>query len=279
MRYIMTLFFVACHPLFGQTLEWPHDLNGIPAANATNLATIESLVRSVLGPDGNELMTLGEFRFVPLETVTRIDLITTAGFSGRGAINCFIAVWRAPDGSYRHAILPADGSQALSMDAVDLDGHGVYELIAGKSPGPYLGAAGIGISWHAVYRLKQGQWENVSDRYPQARSERIPSLIWDLSDACSSGDNGREERYKDYALFVRFKQDHMFAHQSDSGLRSALEWANSADPVIQWLAVETLADIPGARAVSALRKLAGNSDAGVADFAKRVLAEGGAGKY
>ena len=274
----MALFFVACHSLFGQTLQWPHDLNGTPAANATNLATIKSLVRSALEPDGNELMTLGEFRFVPLEAVNRIDLITTTGFSGRGAINCFIAVWRAPDGSYRHAILPTDQPHGLSTDLVDFDGHGVYELIARKFPGPYLGAASIGISWRAVYKLKQGQWENVSDRYPQARSGHIPSLTRDISNNCSSEDKDRLERCKDYALFVRFKEDRIFAHQSDSGLRSALEWADSADPVIQWLAAETLAEIPGARAVAALRKLAGSSDKGVADFAKSVLGKAGAEK-
>jgi hypothetical protein len=275
MRHLLTLCLLACCVAPGQALDWPRDLNGVPAANATDIATIKALINSVLGPN-SDLVAVGEFRFLPLEAVNRIDLIASAAISGRGRLNAFIAIWQSPEGGYGHAILPTDGrSSVLPSDVVDLDGTGVHEVIAGTIPGPYLGADTIAIPWYRVYRLKQGKWVDVSDKYPKAQSDMVPVLVRVMADACSSGDKALVERFRDYALFVYYKDVRL--RGTASGLTAALEWAGSPDRVIRWLAVEMLAETPDPRAISALGKLAGDPDPGVSAFAESVLTHMGVG--
>ena len=67
-------------------IDWPADLSAAPAANKTDIHAIEDLLNEVLEPLSIGHVGVGEFRFVPLETASRIDLIVSA-ISGRGAPN------------------------------------------------------------------------------------------------------------------------------------------------------------------------------------------------
>src|SRR5471030_2945214 len=100
------------------------------------------------------------FRFAPLETVKRVDLIASIDTSGREMFNALVAVWPA-SGSYRYAILPSDAHGVLARDVVDLDGAGVHKIVAGTFPGGYQGVDTIPIPWYGVYTLKQGKWIEV----------------------------------------------------------------------------------------------------------------------
>jgi len=165
----------------------------------------------------------------------------------------------------------------LARDVVDLDGTGVYEVVAGTITGGYQGFETIPVPWYGVYRLKEGKWIDVSDRYPRVLQDNVGNVAWQVGSACSTGDKARVELYMDSAQFVRFKYNRVLLHDTRAGLESALVWADSSVPSVQVLAVETLDEIPDPRAVSALKKLAETPDIRVSIGAKAALAHMGAG--
>jgi hypothetical protein len=277
MRDLFALCLFACCSVPCQALDWPRDLNGVPAANATDTGTIKALINRVLAPEFVEVDAVREFRFVPLESLRRVDLIASIDTSGRGMFNAFIAVWQSSEGGYGHVVLSAEGQSVLARDVVDLDGTGVYEVVAGTTPGGYQGFETLPIPWYGVYRLKLGKWVDVSDRYPEVFRDFAVTVAWQVGDACSTGDRTRVELYMDSAQFVMFKDSRALRHDSLAGLERALVWAGSSVPSIQVLAVETLREIPDPRAVSALRKLTGSPDIRVSMGAKDALSHMGAG--
>jgi hypothetical protein len=102
MRYLTVSFLLVAWLISIQpakAIDWPTDLNSTPAANRTNAHAIETFLNQVLAPDAIPLMGVGGFRFVPLETGRRIDLIATVALSGRGKLNALIAVWQSPNGT------------------------------------------------------------------------------------------------------------------------------------------------------------------------------------
>lgn len=257
--------------------EWPRDLMSVPAANATNISAINAVVNGVLA---RQTLTakVREFRFVPLENAKRIDLIASIDTSGRGMYNALIALWQT-GGGYDYAILPSEAQGPLGRDVIDLDGAGVYEVVAGRIPGGHQGHDTDPIPWYGVYSLRQGKWIDVSAHSPQLyHIDLTPklSLLLQVLDQCSSGDKGRLELYKDQVLFVRFKYERNVGHNSDAGLKTALEWAGSGVPAIQVLAVETLGEIADASAISALKKLAESEDVRVRISATGALTRIGA---
>jgi hypothetical protein len=259
------------------SLEWPGDLNAIPTANATAIGTIQTLVNGALAPAGI-IARVGAFRFAPLETVKRVDLIASIDTSGREMFNALVAVWPA-SGSYRYAILPSDAHGVLARDVVDLDGAGVHKIVAGTFPGGYQGVDTIPIPWYGVYTLKQGKWIEVSDRYPELyQAELVPrlSLLVHVAEAGFAGDKAALELYRDCGLFIRFKYERMVMHNTGAGLERALSWADSSAPSIQVLAVKTLGEITDPRSISALRRLAGSQDVRVRIFAEAALVHIGA---
>jgi len=250
--------------------DWPKDLNATVAANRTDISAIEALVHQALNPRMPEVLLVTDFRFVPLETVSRVDLVASVDFSRRG-FNSFVAVWQTSDG-YGSAVLPSNGN-SLATDVLDLDRTGVFRVVAGEIPGGYQGIETLPIPWYAIYALKEGKWTNVSDRYPHfSRSDRDFFLVSQLADACDAGNKNIIDLYRNNALFVRFKFDRMVMHNRSAGLETALDWASSPVHNIQLLAVETLREIADPRAVAALRKLADGPDTGVRIFAKDALA-------
>jgi len=277
MRYMTILYLLLAWLICAQpaaAIDWPADLSQAPEANKTDIHAIESLLNEALGP-ASLLLRVGEFRFVPLETASRIDLIASAAISGRGALNAFVAVWRTPTG-YGYAILPADVQGALGRDVVDLDGSGLYEVVAGYFATGYQGKDTMPIPWYGVYALKQGKFTNVSDRYPEAIPEQSLNLVFHLTEACEAGDKARIDLYRINDAFVQDKYQRMLFHHQDWGLDAALGWANSPVPGIQLLAIETLSEIPDPRSLAALRRLAEGPDAGVRIVAKGALAKLGA---
>lgn len=277
MRWFLVLYMSACGPLVVRSLaasfQWPGDLNGIPAANSVDTSVIESIINASLAPEAITAR-VREFRFVPLEEVDRVDLIASIDTSRRGIFNAYIAIWPNAAG-YGYSLLPSDAQTVLARDVVDLDGRGVYSVITGGFPGGYQGADTIPIPWYAVYTLKRGKWLDVSDRHQRLYEGdlgRRSALLLRLAEGCSAGEKELVQLYKVSALFVRFRYERAVLHKPSAGLEVALEWADASAPLIQLLAVESLRDITGARAVSRLKRLTESSDIRVRIAAKDALA-------
>jgi hypothetical protein len=246
------------------TFGWPKDLNSTPVANRTSLSAIESLVNQVLSPNEHASLKVAEFHFVPLETVSRIDLIASVDLSGRGW-NSFFAIWQTPDG-YGSALLPSYRNR-LATDVIDIDGAGIYQVVARELSGIYLGTATPPIPWCAVYTLRGGKWINVSDRYPNFFwPDQVLSAVRSLTGAFDAGDKALVELYRVNEQFVSFKYERMVLHHTNAGLESALGWSSSANRAIRVLAIKTLCDADDPRATAALQKL--SEDAGTTILAK-----------
>ena len=276
MRLQAALSLLALCGLYGrraEALEWPKDLSSAFAANRTGIHEIEALVAEAL--DNGAPIRVADFRFVPLEKSQRVDLIAIVGFSGRGMFNSFVALWQSSDG-YGHAVLLSDVQGAIGRDVVDMDGNGIHEVIAGNFPGGYQGAGTLPIPSYGVYELRDGKWENVTDRYPGFYPDRSPSLVLRVLDACEAGDRRLMEIYRDNDLFVTFKSERIVLHNRTAGLEAALGWAGSTVPPIQVLAIKTLCDISDPRATAALKKMSEAPDAGVRIQAGAALAHPGA---
>ena len=250
-------------------VDWPRDLNSIPAADRADIGSIETLIHLALNPGMPEVLRVAEFRFVPLEVIGRVDLIASVDFSGRG-LNSFVAVWRSTEG-YASAVLPSYGCD-LAQDVLDMEGTGVYSIVAGEVPGGYQGIYTMPIPWYGVYALKSGRWTNVSDRYPHfSRTDWAVQLVSGLADACEGGRRDLVELYRDNALFVRFKYNRMVMHDNTAGLETAMGWANSPSRQIRILAVETLCGSGDPRAIATLKKLSESQESGVVILAKGAL--------
>jgi len=254
--------------------DWPKDLNATPSANRTDLATISALINGALNNNASTPVAVTEFRFVPLEIAGRIDLIASVDFSGRG-LNSFVGVWRSSTG-YDSAVLPSCGIK-IARDVVDLDGAGVYEVLAGEIPGGYQGTATMPIPWYGLYALRRGKWINVSDHYAHFfPTDQALSLVLKLTDAFYSGDKDLVELYRANDLFVHFKYEQMIMHHKNAGLETALGWAESSSRSIRVLAVKTLCDSDDPRSALSLKKLSMGSDPAVAIQARDALAHRGA---
>lgn len=259
--------------------EWPYDLNGTPAANSASIKEIGTLVNRVLAPQSITAQVRA-FRFVPLETPKRIDLIASIDTSGRGMFNAVIALWQF-ESAYKYAILPSERQGALARDVIDLRGTGVYQVVAGRIPGGYQGFNTDPIPWYGVYALREGKWIDVSDKYPQLYEIDISprlGIVFHTLEVCLSGDQQRLEIYRDQAQFVRFKYDRHVTHTGDAGLSTALDWADSEVPAIQILAVEILGEYTDATAITTLKRLMSSQDLGVRSAAASALTRIGVSK-
>ena len=190
---------------------------------------------------------LVEFRFVPLETLDRVDLIASVDFSGTGFNYSLVAVWQSANG-YGSARLNSFTQGGLARDVLDMDGTGIYSVVTDHVPGGYQGISTLPIPWYTIYALRGGKWTDVSDRYPDffsgGRDVRIASA---MADACDAGNKGLIEAYRDNAQFVQIHYLRAVSHIKNAGLETALGWADSPKFRIQELAIETLCDIPDPR--------------------------------
>ena len=159
---------------------------------------------------------------------------------------------------------------------IDLDGTGVYHVIAGNFPGGYQGKDTMPIPWYGLFGLNEGKWINVTDRFPRFIADPGLNDILHLAEAAESENKSLIELYKDNDLFVRYKYNRMTLQKKDAGLESALGWASSPSPSIQMLAVETLREISDPRSIAALRGLARGPNPGVRLIAQEALARLGA---
>ncbi len=280
MRYTVTVFLLMSWTTRAQQsarFEWPHDPLGIASANRTEVPVVEAVVNQALAPE-TVTAHVRAFRFVPLETIDRIDLVASIDTSGRGMFNTFIAVWPNSSG-YGHAMLPSDAQTVLARDVIDLDGTGLYKVVAGIFPGGYQGKDTIPLPWYTVQALKGGKWIDISDQYPELyQADLIPrsSLLLQVVDAASSGDKVLVQSYRGYSLFIRFKYERAVLHNPRAGLESALAWAESPDSSVRVLAAKTLGEIADPRSISVLRVLAGSEDIRVHIAAQDALMHTGA---
>jgi hypothetical protein len=102
-----------------------------------------------------------EFRFVPLEA-GRFYLIA---LTGAGAF-WSTAVIVPEGGGIRYTELESDGGLPFAMQAVDLEGDGVDELVTGSWPAGYSGASTPAIYWYTVWQFHNDVPEDASARFP-----------------------------------------------------------------------------------------------------------------
>ena len=116
---------------------------------------------------------VAEFKFAPLERV-RLSVVG----SDRHPFFLVDRHYRSGGGGFRYTELESDGGIPFAMQAVDLDGDGVDELVTGIWPAGYLGATTPPIFWYTVWQFHDGVPEDASARFPDFYRSFVLGQLW-----------------------------------------------------------------------------------------------------
>jgi hypothetical protein len=255
--------------------SWPR--SGASAARANKLpkedvrAFIVALVNafSPRVPENAELTRqVAEFRFVPLEA-GKFYLVALTG----ARVFWSTAVIAPEGGGFRYTEMESDGGLPFAMQAVDLAGDGVDELVTGVWPGGYSGASTPAIYWYTVWQFHDGVPEDASARFPDFYRGFVlgqlgypESLLRNLQGQDPEGTRVPLAEIE----YVRLKFQRSILGQANAGLDEALAWARSKVSHLVVMGIWALAEMPSPVAGQELNKLAGSPAFG--DSAKLALA-------
>lgn len=209
-----------------------------------------------------------EFRFVPLEA-GKFYLVALTG----ARVFWSTAVIFPAGGGFRYTELESDGGLPLAMQAVDLQGNGVDELVTGSWPTGYSGATTPAIYWYTVWKFHNGVPEDASARFPDFyRSFVLGQLSYPetLLRSLQAHDPKATQVPLAEIDYVRLKFDRTVTGHRNAGMDEALAWARSKVSSLVIMGIWSLAEMPAPAAGQELMKL--TSSPAFGDSAKQALA-------
>ncbi len=254
--------------------SWPRSEASALRANELPKDKIRSFVVALVNgfspptPEGAEPpRQVPEFRFVPLEA-GKFYLVALTG----ARVFWLIAVVFPAAGGFRYTELESDGGIPFAMQAVDLAGDGVDELVTGSWPAGYSGATTPAIYWYTVWQFHDGVPEDASARFPDFYRGFVLGQLWYpeslLRNLQAQDPEGTRIPLAEIQ-YVRLKFERIVLGHTNAGLDEALAWARSKGP-LETMGVLSLAEMPSPAAGQELNKLAGSRASG--DLAKLALA-------
>jgi hypothetical protein len=245
----------------------------MPAADRIPVSVIEPFLNE-LRPVGVPPLQLGEFLFAPLAT-PQICMAATVDASGRRMFFAVAVVCPGAEAeSFRMTILPSAPPHLLGTELVDLSGDGVSEIVTRELSGEYQGTQTLPLYWYSIFRVKNSVPIDVSANYKTFYSDRLlPELdfVSHLVGSAYPGTFGMAAEARAEAEFLKAKYERRIGGQPRAGFQAAVEWAKSAIPHVQMLAVETFRDMSGPDASAELKKLEESKDYVVSRAATNAL--------
>jgi hypothetical protein len=232
---------------------------------------LEALASAVTTPAlriGGVFPELAEFRFEPLEPGT-FCLIATSGVRVGSYMNVVAQISQG----FRYTRIDSVSSLPLQMQALDLNGDGVDEVVTAEWPAGYLGATTPPIYWYTVWRFHAGVPEDASAGFPDfyrgfvLGQLRYPEYLLQRLEA----QDARITRVPLAEIaYVRLKFQRTILGQANAGLEEALGWARSDDTNLRLMGAWSMGEMTAPAAGEELAKL--SSLPAFADVAKAALA-------
>jgi hypothetical protein len=255
--------------------SWPDSESAALRANKFSKDRIRSFIVALVNefsppaPENAELpRQVPEFRFVPLEA-GKFYLIALTG----ARVFWSTAVIVPEGGEFRYTELESDGGIPFAMQAVDLAGDGVDELVTGNWPAGYSGATTPAIYWYTVWQFHDGVPEDVSARFPDFYRGFVLAQLWypEILLRSLQAQDPKATRVPLAEIdYVRLKYQRTILGQANAGLDEALAWARSKVSHLETMGIWSLAEMPSPAAGQELNKLSGSPVSG--DLAKLALA-------
>jgi hypothetical protein len=254
---------------------WPNSAESAIRANMLPKDKVRSFIEDLVNtigppaPRNAELQRqVPEFRFVPLET-GKFYLVALTG----AGVFWSSAVVLPVGGGFRYTELESDGGIPFAMQAIDLDGDGVDELVTAVWPAGYLGAASPPIYWYTIWRFRNAIPEDASAHYPDFYRRFVVGQLGYLETLLRSlqGQDPEGTRVPLAEVeYVRLKFERIVLGRTNAGLDEALTWARSKVPPLKIMGIWSLADMRSPDATQELNKLAASPVFG--DLTKAALA-------
>ena len=146
---------------------------------------------------------------------------------------------------------------------------GKNELVVPTAYSDYNGAECLA-TWSRIYTLQSGTLVDRSAAFLQFYKERLDSLEASMQKAINRDDDDNQDR----TICAQMEADKIarfLGTAPNAGKDKAIEWINSADQSLRIKGIVVLADIGDKQSIETLQHLAEDSNAIVADAAKRAL--------
>jgi hypothetical protein len=218
--------------------------------------------------DNQEITSsVGDFRFLDVDSDGQIELVATVDFSGRAFFNTLYIV-RQEKKKFRVQEIKVWNMFSLADAIEDIDGDGHMELITRQSLTPYLGAAPQAL-WKAVYSLNGSEYE---DRSAAFASYYEKSVLNQMAQKTLLVQDTEEDSFSsDIAQIELDKTLRITGHDPKAGLAVALAWSQDNIPMRRIFAVAVLREINDPMASEAIERLTRDPDSDVAANANIAL--------
>lgn len=236
---------------------WPTTLAETQQSDKLPSLTVQTFLNS-LRQAGVPPLQVGEFRFVPLES-SHLCLVATVDSSGRNLFFAVAVICRSPrSDSYQMTLLDSAPPHLLGSELVDIDGDGVFEIVTRELAGGYRGAQTLPVYWYSVFRVKGAIPRDESANYKKFYGQRLLPQLQFISRLLASepaqpGGVAAEARAE--GEFLKAKYDRRIGGIPTAGFDKAQPWAESGDPRLQMLAIETFREIGTPAAFVEMEKL------------------------
>jgi hypothetical protein len=285
-RYVALMLFLVCLTnaasaqnarlltASSRTISWPKTPSEIIRANSYPKEQIEGFVNALLAGTGGPSASCQEFRFVPMEA-SKVHLIATADFSGRG-FYFWVLVISPQKGAYEYLDIQSDGPHFLAQEVIDINGDGLYEVVAKHLVGGYEGAATLPVYWLSILKVQDGRVVDVSKMYPDFYKRIVlpeVSFMTNVLNSASRVGKGETSILLAEYRFVYARVQRRIFGQKNAGLEEAIQWSESKATKLQELAIDALREIENPLSVQKLKQLTLSQNPDVARRAKQALAE------
>ena len=279
---------------------WPTDMVQASRGDITKEEILRFLQEMYPESSVETVFAMQSFRFVPLEK-DKFWLVAVTDVTGRDFFNS-LQIIRCEG---RQCIMTgehSDGENDLDEQLVDVDGDGVFEVVTRAMAGGYDGVFSRPIFVYSIKRLVGGDLVDVSAKYPEyfrdhilpmmtsdardmkrdllrdAEPEAVPEASPRLTVAEEADAHRMALRVKSRAAkakaemqFVQDDYRRRILGEKAAGLENALRWARDPDPEVRQFATGVLEKIDTPAAAAELERLAGASDATLAQSARGAL--------
>lgn len=237
------------------TFTWPQSEASAVQANQLPPVSVESFLNSLREHvPGYSPIRLGGFRFALLEKGRYCLMAITGG--ERFYWNTDVVAPQGQDFQYSEMI--ANYPFPLAMQAVDLDGDGIDELVTAEWPSGYQGASTPPIYWYTVWQFRNGIPRDASAQFPEFyRGFALGQLSYleEVLNALQSVEPARVRVPLAEIEYVRFKFQRVILGEKNAGLEQALAWVASKDSTLRSLGLWALAEMPSPAAGQKLKEL------------------------
>ena len=231
--------------------------------NQSNVATLRSFDEAAVENFVNEISegdvhkTVGEFTWADLAGDGRYQLIATLDLSGRSLFDYLAVYERDNHGKVSVQWFPEETAIGkLSRVIRDLNSDGRRELVVSTLyPSGAYGAGSVSATWPAVYKLKNGTYEEASNEFGSFYdTDVLPGLLKDIAKARAEAGTSSYSPKLVSQMLEKDKILRVLGRDQSAGLDEAREWAGSDDTNLARAGAAVLREINGSAGKASAEK-------------------------